>query len=107
MVGAAGHCSDHKPRTRTIGPPFFALGIGRLSCAHWLSTRETENEGYAWIVGFWSAYNNVVPTNRTVGQNAGAEAIFAQIKKLCSEQPSLPMSEATARVYNQFEQDGN
>jgi hypothetical protein len=42
------------PDAPALAPSQQALiaGIGRMSCAHWLS--ESFNEGEGWILGFWS-----------------------------------------------------
>ena len=35
--------------------PTLMMGIGRLSCATWLADPYSENEGSAWLLGYWSA----------------------------------------------------
>lgn len=82
------------------------LGIGRQSCANWLSTPETEYEGEAWIPGYWTAVNIVNTKTHVVGSNSDVPAIFGEIKKICSAEPSTTLADAIARVYFQFQQSG-
>jgi hypothetical protein len=47
-------------------------GIGRMSCAYWLS--QSVNEGEGWILGFWSRLNYA--NTRTVGQHTDGEGMI-------------------------------
>src|SRR5260370_42316931 len=52
-------------------------GIGRMSCAQWLS--QSFNEGEAWILGFWNALNH--SNARTVRQHTNYRRIIAGGRK--------------------------
>jgi hypothetical protein len=83
------------------------FGIGQMSCAYWLSLPTREHEGEDWILGYWSAVNAVNTANHLVGSHSDAEAIFGEIKKICGAEPSTKLASAVARVYDQFQNDGN
>src|SRR5262249_18574426 len=74
-------------------------GIGRMSCAHWLS--QSLNEDEAWILGFWSGLNHAKA--RTVGQHTDGEAIIAEVRKVCAARPSMPLADATFTAYSEME----
>ena len=84
----------------------YSLGIGRLTCAYWLSTPEREAEGKSWALGFWTAYNAVNDVDHTVGVKAKTEDIFGEVKKICVSEPSLGLVDAVVRVYIRFFQGG-
>ena len=72
-------------------PQALIAGIGRMSCAHWLS--QSFNEGEGWILGFWSGLN--FANARTVGQHTDGEGIIAEVRKVCATQPSMTLVKAT------------
>ena len=84
----------------------YSLGIGRLTCAYWLSTPEREADGRSWALGFWTAYNAVNEVNHTVGLRTKTEDIFGEVKKVCVSEPSLGLVDAVVRVYVRFFQGG-
>ena len=71
-------------------------GIGRMSCAHWLS--QSINEGDAWVLGFWSGLNQA--NARTVGQHTNGEGIIAEVRKVCATRPSMTLAGATFTAYS-------
>jgi hypothetical protein len=73
-------------------------GIGRMSCAYWLS--QSVNEGEGWILGFWSGLNYA--NTRTVGQHTDGEAMIAEVRKVCATRPSMTLAGATFTVYSQM-----
>ena len=75
-------------------------GIGRMGCAHWLSSQSL-NEDEAWILGFWSGLNHAKA--RTVGQHTDGEAIIAEVRKVCAARPSMPLADATFTAYSEME----
>jgi hypothetical protein len=81
-------------------------GIGASSCAHWLSSPENESEGKSWILGYWSASNEVNPNRHTVGGNSDSDAIIGETKKVCTSEPSTRLIDAVGRVYFQFQKNG-
>src|SRR5262245_36344307 len=86
--------SGQEPRGQAL-----ITGIGRMSCAHWLS--QSFNEGEAWILGFWSGLNHAKA--RTVGQHTNGEAIIAGVRKVCAARPSMPLVGATFTAYSEME----
>ena len=74
-------------------------GIGRMSCAHWLS--QSFNEGEAWILGFWSGLNHAKA--RTVGQHTNGEGIIAEVRKVCAARPSMTLAGAAFTAYSEME----
>jgi hypothetical protein len=73
-------------------------GIGRMSCAYWLS--EPVNEGEGWILGFWSGLNYA--NARTVGQHTDGEGIITEVRKVCASRPSMTLAGATFTVYSEM-----
>jgi hypothetical protein len=73
-------------------------GIGRMSCAYWLS--EPLNEGEGWILGFWSGLNYA--NSRTVGQHTDGERIIIEVRKACATRPSMTLVGATFTVYSEM-----
>lgn len=84
----------------------YLYGIGRSSCANWLSQPEHESEGETWILGYWSGLNVLNAPSHLVGGHSDGPAIIGEVKKICLSEPSTALSNAVARVYYQFEQDG-
>jgi hypothetical protein len=83
----------------------YSVGIGRLSCAYWLSSPERKAEGRSWALGFWTAYNAVNEARHTVGANTDTEVIVGEVKRTCVSEPSLSLVGAVVRVYVRFLQD--
>jgi hypothetical protein len=77
----------------------YSLGIGNESCAHWLSTPVTEQEGKAWILGYWTATNVWVAGSHTVGKSTDGEGIIAETKLVCAAEPSTGLMYAVSKVY--------
>jgi hypothetical protein len=73
-------------------------GIGRMSCAHWLS--QSVNEGEGWILGFWSGLNYA--NARTVGQHTDGEGMIAEVRKVCASRPSMTLAGATFTAYSEM-----
>ena len=85
---------------------FYAYGIGKLSCANWLSQPENTLEGQAWLFGYWSGLNRMNPQNSSVGSRSDPPGIVGEIEKICRAEPSTGLYEAVQRVYDQFSQTG-
>ena len=88
------------PDAPALAPPQQALiaGIGRMSCAHWLS--ESFNEGEGWILGFWSGLN--LANARTVGQHTDGGGIIAEVRKVCATRLSMALVNATFTAYSEM-----
>lgn len=76
-----------------------AFGIGIRSCATWLDDPGSEISGSNWILGYWTGMNTNNNTNHAVGDSTDALGIISEIKKLCTEKPSLTLSEAAEKTY--------
>jgi hypothetical protein len=85
-------------------PSDAILGIGSLSCANWLSSPASEHDGQMWILGYWSAVNDL--NGFHLGHDVDATAIWAQTKKICMDKPSTIMAAAVAGAYFQFQHSG-
>lgn len=79
--------------------PFFLVGIGRSSCATWLSSRDTLDQGKVWILGFWSGMNMWYPDRGDIGGSTDAEGIFGEVRKRCTDQPSMPLFQAVTLAF--------
>jgi hypothetical protein len=75
------------------------IGIGRMSCAHWLA--QSFNEGEPWILGFWSGLNHA--KTRMVGQQINGEGIIAEVRKVCAVRPSMTLVGAAFTAYSEME----
>jgi hypothetical protein len=95
-VGEA-HASDTQP--------FYVMGIGRVSCASWLSDRNSEVEGNAWILGFWSG-GNFYSDDHGVGANTDPMGVLATIKKNCLDAPADSLIAVTAKTFKAFANEG-
>jgi hypothetical protein len=78
------------------------FGIGTGSCAHWLSTRSLENEGNAWLMGWWSAFNNFNESDHKVGKTTDMAGVIGEVRKVCVAEPSTRMTDAILVVWNRF-----
>ena len=64
------------------------IGIGGMSCAHWLSTNERLLEGTVWIYGFWTGLNYVAAASDQPQAKIDLAAIVPEVKKMCGRQTS-------------------
>jgi len=67
----------------------YSVGIGRLSCAYWVSNSQREAEGRSWALGFWTAYNAANEFSHTVGANTDTEVILARSGRYASRSRRL------------------
>jgi hypothetical protein len=100
ILPAAAQDYRISPDVPALARPQQALiaGIGRMSCAHWLS--ESFNEGEGWILGFWSGLN--LANARTVGQQSDGGVIIAEVRKVCATRPSMALVNATFTAYSEM-----
>ncbi len=80
----------------------FVAGVGRDSCGKWLQQASVDFEVSTWILGAWSGMNYADPNNNSVGSHSDAYGIIGEVKKLCSEQPSLSISTATYQAFGKL-----
>jgi hypothetical protein len=78
------------------------FGIGRMSCAYWISTPAREAEGGNWLMGYWTGANSMNRSNHLVGAHTDGEAIIAEVRKRCVEEPSTMMVDEAAVIYERF-----
>lgn len=84
-------------------------GIGRASCATWLSSKDTEFEGSAWILGFWSGSNYSLSfsnQNGDVGATTDAQGIIGEMKKRCQANPSGILAVEAGLMFLEFQKEG-
>ena len=86
-------------------PNFELYGIGRYSCAKWLSTAESHQAGINWIAGYWSGLNLLNTQDKLVGSRSDWEAIVGEIQKICVSEPSTLLATSAGRVYAQYQND--
>ena len=84
----------------------FAVGIGNMSCAHWLSTPAKLAEGTAWVMGYWTGSNVWSEGRHDVGIHTDGDAIVGEIKLICTAEPSTQLMFATSRVFSRFRSEG-
>ena len=90
---------------KTAYSQVLEFGIGRKSCAYWLSEKDREYAGDNWIFGYWTAVNILNSKNHLVGSTTDGDAIVLEIKNLCVKHPSQELSDATAKIYYKFIKD--
>lgn len=84
----------------------FVVGIGTLSCANWQSSPAKVKEGKAWLFGAWTGLNSINPKNRLVGSKSDARGLAAEVKRLCTDKPSMSLHEATLLAYRGMVEGG-
>jgi len=88
----------------------YMFGVGATeSCATWLSSPESEFQGFTWLLGYWSGMNvasGVSGHQGMVGSTTDSQGTLAEVKKVCARQPSLLLVNATQVVFEQLQKDG-
>jgi hypothetical protein len=75
------------------------IGIGGMSCAHWLSSDEHQLEGTVWIYGFWTGLNYVAAASDQPQAKIDLAAIVPEVKKMCGRQASQTLASAVWSTY--------
>ena len=75
------------------------IGIGGMSCAHWLSTNEHLLEGTVWIYGFWTGLNYVAAASDQPQAKIDSAAIVPKVKEMCRRQTSQTLASAVWSTY--------
>jgi len=75
------------------------IGIGRMSCAHWRSTKEHLLEGTVWIYGFWTGLNYVAAASGQTQAKTDITTIVAAVDKTCAQQTSQTLASAVWTTY--------
>ena len=75
------------------------IGIGGMSCAHWLSTNERLLEGTVWIYGFWTGLNYVAAASDQAQAKIDVAALVAEVEKTCAQQTSQTLASAVWTTY--------
>src|SRR5262245_4405453 len=81
---------------------FWQIGIDK-SCATWLAGTNNITDGM-WILGFWTGLN--YSEDSMAGKTTDAPGLLAEVKKVCEEEPSLSVANATASVHRRFKEYG-
>jgi hypothetical protein len=74
------------------------FGIGINSCAHWQS-KGNSFQGNVWILGYWSGLSSMDQAGDFVGNDADAEAIWAEVALICEKNPSMKLRDAVLSHY--------
>ncbi|HWA19959.1 MAG TPA: hypothetical protein VG757_13275 [Devosia sp.] len=82
----------------------MVLGIGRMSCASWLATPSSENEGTIWLFGYWTGVNAAIGDK--VGWTTDALGVVGAIKKRCEDDPADFLANVAGKVFYEFRRDG-
>jgi hypothetical protein len=75
---------------------YFGAGIN--SCAHW-QNKGNDAQGKIWILGYWSGLSSMDQAGDFVGNDADAEAIWAEVALICAKNPSMKLREAVLSHY--------
>jgi hypothetical protein len=75
------------------------MGIGAMSCAHWLSTQEHRLEGTVWIYGFWTGLNYVAAASDQTQAKIDMAAMAAKVENTCAQQTSQTLASAVWTTY--------
>ena len=89
--------------TSAFASEVLILGIGRSSCANWISTAESEVTVY--IYGYWSAVNEMMREfghDGTVGSQTDPPGKVGEVRLECQQHPSLRITEAIMRAYTKM-----
>jgi hypothetical protein len=93
-------CSGPKTdQTTSVADLAYMIGIGSMSCAHWLSTNEHLLEGTVWIYGFWTGLNYVAAASDQPQAKIDLAAIVPEVKKMCGRQTSQTLASAAWSTY--------
>ncbi len=83
----------------------LVFGIGRASCATWLADSQSEYEGSAWIMGFWTGANTWGESGLT-GASTDAAGVIESVKVLCRKDPAMLLMTAVSKLYLKFKNEG-
>ena len=76
--------------------------FGAQTCQNWLVEPTPGGLGRYWIMGGWSGLNlgMMLRHDRTdIGHTLTSEGIMGLVQGVCRQQPSMLLSEATARAW--------
>lgn len=79
---------------------YYSLGRGNRSCAIWLSSPTEEAIGGNYIQGMWTGLNAFNSKGMTMtGSKTDTPGILAEVKKVCTDAPSMPLVDAVLTAY--------
>jgi hypothetical protein len=93
---SAASAHDNTPRKT-----YTVLGIGTVSCGTWTKNVESGATAAqrAWVQGFVTGYNMLIANGwADVSEGIDSEGLFAQMTKLCAENPLDDISDATNKL---------
>jgi hypothetical protein len=88
------HVSDTN-RSRDVE----VFGIGSSTCANWRSSVAREREGEAWLLGYWSGLNRMNAITSVVGAKAEGFGIVKEVARVCEDNGTLTLEDATYEAY--------
>ena len=74
-------------------------GIGRMSCAHWQSSKDRYAEGVVWLYGFWTGLNYVAAVQQVTQSEIDSNSIAKEVAKTCAASPSTPLAQAAWQTF--------
>lgn len=83
----------------------LGVGIGIRSCATWLQSSDSELEGGAWILGFWTG-SNMEANRGAVGATTDSLGIIAAVKARCEVDPAASVTSVVGKMFDEFAAEG-
>lgn len=74
-------------------------GIGRMSCAHWQSSRSRYAEGVIWLYGFWTGLNYAAAVQQLTQSQIDSNSIAKEVAKTCALSPSTTLAQAAWQTF--------
>ncbi len=94
---ATGNTADLPDDPSTV----LISGAGNNSCATWTQSHASQQEGIAWIMGYWSGANQEGFPHH-VGHTTDSMGLIAEVRKVCDAAPSKTLYQAVFQVFKQL-----
>ena len=85
---------------------FTVFGFGSASCGKWLSNEDSYNQGFDWILGFWSGANGYGVNHIVGASTADGYGIVGVVKQRCEANPAQSLVSTVQEIYGEFRDDG-
>ena len=89
----------------SLADDVWSFGMGKDSCATWLTSTQSVNQGTIWILGAWTGMN-LANRNGLVGKGTDGPGIVAAVRRRCQNDLSALLVVTVNDVYMQFEKAG-
>jgi len=76
-----------------------SFGIGIHSCANWTDDPAKQQEGQAWILGYWSGLNIQNRGIRNVGHATDGRGVLGEVRRVCLLEPSNELENVIVDVW--------